>query len=306
MRSAAARRLNVPIDRVAPETGYRIAKFLGRDRSPTNNPDALVFLAFSGGGTRAAARSYGVLEELRRTSIVVKGHQHSLLDEVDLIAGVSGGSFTALAYALYGDRPFHEYQPCFLKRNVQGELIQRILNPANWPRLALDGYNRSELAAEYYDEILLGGVTFSDLIPLNAPVAVVTGTDLSTGARFEFSQDTFDLLCSDPGSVRLARAAATSSAVAVLLSPVTYRNYGGACHAALPVWVQDVATRDPVARPAGRALSRHRDFQALELHRSPAAGRLEPAHERDQVHREARPVLRHNLIRPAWRTFRVA
>jgi len=56
---------------------------------------------------------------------------------------------------------------------------------------------------------------------------VVTGTDLSTGARFEFSQDTFDLLCSDLGSVRLARAAATSSAVPVLLSPVTYRKYGG-------------------------------------------------------------------------------
>ena len=93
---------------MAPETGYRIAKFLGRDRSPTNNPDALVFLAFSGGGTRAAALSYGVVEELWRTSIVVKGHQHSLLDEVDLIAGVSGGSFTALAYALCGERLFHE------------------------------------------------------------------------------------------------------------------------------------------------------------------------------------------------------
>ena len=124
--------VNVPVDRVGPETGYRIAKFLVRDRGPTNNPDALVLLAFSGGGTRAAALSYGVLEELRRTPIVVKGHQHSLLDEVDLIAGVSGGSFTALAYALYGERLFHEYQQRFLKRNVQGELIQRILNPTNW------------------------------------------------------------------------------------------------------------------------------------------------------------------------------
>jgi NTE family protein len=105
------------------------AKFLVRDRRPTNNPDALVFLAFSGGGTRAAALSYGVLEELRRTPIVVTGHPHSMLDEVDLIAGVSGGSFTALAYALYGERLFHEYPQRFLKRNVQGELIRRILNP---------------------------------------------------------------------------------------------------------------------------------------------------------------------------------
>ena len=41
--------VNVPIDRVEPETGYRIAKLMVRDRGPTNNPDALVFLAFSGG-----------------------------------------------------------------------------------------------------------------------------------------------------------------------------------------------------------------------------------------------------------------
>ena len=100
--------------------------------------------------------------------------------------------------------------------------------------------------------------------PLQTPVAVVTGTDLSTGARFEFSQDTFDLLCSDLGSVRLARAAATSSAVPVLLSPVTYRNYGGKCDAMLPIWVQDVANREHAARPAGRALLRYRDFKALE------------------------------------------
>jgi hypothetical protein len=240
--------VNVPVDRVGPDTGYRIAKLLVRDRGPANNPDALVLLAFSGGGMRAAALSYGVLEELRRTPIVVKGHQQSMLDEVDLIAGVSGGSFTALAYALYGERLFHEYQHRFLKRNVQAALIQRVLNPTSWPRLASDSYGRSELAADYYDEILFGGATFGDLIPLGAPVAVVTGTDLSTGARFEFSQDTFDLMCSDLGSVRLARAAATSSAVPVLLSPVTYRNYGGRCGAILPIWVRTLRTEN--TRPA--------------------------------------------------------
>src|SRR5262245_16283548 len=256
--------VNVPVQRVEPDGGYRIAKLLGRDRTPGNNPDALLFLAFSGGGTRAAALSYGVLEELRRTTIVVNGHQHSMLDEVDLVAGVSGGSFTALAYALYGERLFDEYPQRFLERDVQGELIRRILNPANWFRLASDGYGRSELAADYYDEILFGGATFNDLIQLRGPVAVVTGTDLSTGARFEFSQDTFDLLCSDLGSVRLARAAATSSAVPVLLSPVTYRNYGGTCDATLPIWVQDVANREHAARPAGRALARYRDFKAIE------------------------------------------
>jgi len=83
----------------------------------------LVILAFSGGGTRAAAFSYGVLEALRRIEVVTRvGRKMRLLDEVDLITGVSGGSFTALAYGLYGENLFDEYDARFLKRNVQGEL----------------------------------------------------------------------------------------------------------------------------------------------------------------------------------------
>ena len=74
-------------------------------------------LAFSGGGTRAAAFSYGVLEFLRRTEVVgPKGNKVRLLDQVDVITGVSGGSFTALAYGLYGDKLFADYEQRFLKR----------------------------------------------------------------------------------------------------------------------------------------------------------------------------------------------
>ena len=54
------------------------------------------------------------------------------LDEVDVITGISGGSFTALAFGLYGDKLFDEYEKRFLKRDVQGELISRALNPSNW------------------------------------------------------------------------------------------------------------------------------------------------------------------------------
>src|SRR4029434_5836919 len=64
--------------------------------------------------------------------------------------------------------------------------------------------------------------------------------------------------------VRLSRTAATSSAVPVVLSPVTYRNYGGKCNAMLPIWVQDVANIEHAARPVGRVLRRYRDFKALE------------------------------------------
>ena len=258
--------VNPPIERVDATSGYRMAQLVKRELR-RNHPEAMVLLAFSGGGTRAAALSYGVLEELRRTPISVGGQpepDRSFLDEVDLITGVSGGSFTALAYALYGERLFTEFEPRFLKRDVQGELIARALSPRNWAALGSPGYGRSEMAADYYDEILFGGATFGDLLKKpGAPAVLVTGTNLSTGARFEFSQEQFDLLCSDLSPVRLARAAATSSAVPVVLSPVTYVNYGGRCGAKMPSWVQDVVKADSPSRPAGRALLRFREIEEL-------------------------------------------
>ena len=256
--------VNPPIAKVDAHGGYRGVNLLRRNTPRANDSETMVMLAFSGGGTRAAALAYGVLEELHRTEITVGGRRHTLLDEVDMITGVSGGSFTALSYALMGERLFTEFEPRFLKRDVQGELLARTMNPRHWLKLASDGYGRSEMAADYYDEILFGGATFNDLMGRDTPMAVVTGTDLSTGARFEFTQDHFDLMCSDLGPVRLARAVATSSAVPVVLTPVTYRNYGGTCQAPHPAWVADIARAENPQRPAGRALLRYRDILALE------------------------------------------
>jgi len=157
----ASRPINEPISHVDVESGYRASVRLPKQQNKDLNN--LVLLAFSGGGTRAAAFSYGVLEELRRTEVVVDGRQRRLLDDVVLITGVSGGSFTALAYALYGDKLFSEYETRFLKRDVEGALIDRAINPFNWPKLIGGSYGRSELAADYYDEILFQGATFADL-----------------------------------------------------------------------------------------------------------------------------------------------
>ena len=68
----------------------------------------LVGLAFSGGGTRASALSSGILEALRDDTINLNGHERRLLDEVDIISSVSGGSFTAAYFGLFGDRIFIE------------------------------------------------------------------------------------------------------------------------------------------------------------------------------------------------------
>lgn len=262
LAGCASRPINEPIDQVEPKAGYRPHLLLPKRQN--NDPNTLFVLSFSGGGTRAAAFSYGVLEELRRTEVVIDGQRRRLVDEVDVITGVSGGSFTALAYALYGDRLFSEYEGRFLKRDVQGALLKRSFNPFNWWKFVGGSAGRSELAAEYYDEILFEGATFGDLLQKSGPVAIATGTDLSTGARFAFFQNDFDLICSDLNKVRLSRAAATSSAVPIVLSPVTLNNYGGKCGFKYPAWVGDVADPESRVRPSGRAVQRFHDMQNFQ------------------------------------------
>lgn len=261
--SCASRPINDPIDQVDPESGYR--PHLMIDGRENNDPSTFFVLSFSGGGTRAAALSYGVLEELNRYRFMVQGKQRNLIDEVDVITGVSGGSFTALSYALYGERLFDEYEERFLKRNVQGTLARRsFLNPFNWFKLMSGKYGRSELAAEYYDEILFENATFNDLIERDGPTAVATSTSLSTGARFSFFQNDFDLICSDLGTMHLSRAAATSSAVPVVLSPVTLDNYGGSCGYEYPAWVSDTRKNRQDSSHSDRALARYREMRTFQ------------------------------------------
>ncbi|MGJ7512607.1 patatin-like phospholipase family protein [Variovorax sp. GT1P44] len=136
----ANRPINPPIQQADASSGYRFET----RQAQVKDKDALVILAFSGGGTRAAAFSYGVLEYLRRTEIVTPKGRGRLIGQVDIITGVSGGSFTALAYGLYGDRLFDDYEQRFLKRDVQGAIVSRSLNPGNWARLSSrDGGARS-------------------------------------------------------------------------------------------------------------------------------------------------------------------
>lgn len=252
LAGCATRPVNPPITEINKTNGYKFE--IVHAKAP--DQENLVVLAFSGGGTRAAAFSYGVLEFLGRTEMTgPKGKTIRLLDEVDVITGVSGGSFTALSYGLYGDTLFPMFEKQFLKRDVQGELIARVMNPAYWPSLSSDSWGRSELAAQLYDEILFKGATFGDLRRENAPFIIASATDLSSGSRFAFNQRIFDVICSNLDAVPLSRAAAASSAVPVVLSPVTINNYGGRCGWEPLAWMKPLIGKTDVARPAARAAS---------------------------------------------------
>ena len=259
--ATAIRPVNPPITQVDPSGGYRFETRQAQNQG--QGKEGLVILAFSGGGTRAAAFSYGVLEFLRRTEVMTPRGKARLLDEVDVITGVSGGSFTALAYGLYGDKLFTDYEQRFLKRDVQGEIVSRTFSPSNWGRLGSTAWGRSELAAELYDEILFNNATFADLNRGKGPLIMASATDISTGSRFIFSQRVFDVICSDLGAVKLSRAASASSAVPVVLSPVTLNNYGGTCGGTVPGFLKPFLDADNPPRPAARAIRSLRAEEAF-------------------------------------------
>lgn len=218
-------------------TGYRFQ----HAASPTNSSDLLLMLAFSGGGTRAASLSYGVLEELARTPVAANGAPHRMLDEVDIISSVSGGSFTAAYYALYGDRIFSDFESKFLKRDVKNDLLLRVLAPWNQARMASSKFSRSDLAAEYYDDQLFKGATFGDLMTRsNRPFLCINATDVASGARFEFTQDEFDLIGSDLSQFPISRAVAASSAFPIVLTPVVLKNYSAEQPQPEPEWVRSI------------------------------------------------------------------
>jgi NTE family protein len=203
-----------------------------------NSESLVIALAFSGGGTRASAFSYGVMEELAKTEVTIDGEKRRLLDEVDVISGVSGGSFTAAYYGLYGDRIFEDFEGRFLKKNVQGALLARTFFwPVNWVRLLSPYFGRSDLAAEYYDNYVFDGATFGDVLSQPGPAIYINATDMALGDWFTFTPDMFAGICSDLSSYPVSRAVAASSAVPVVLTPISLHNYAGSCGFEIPEWM---------------------------------------------------------------------
>jgi NTE family protein len=244
---------NQPLHRHALDHGYRFSSLA----TPGNEDETFLILTFSGGGTRAAALAYGVLDHLGRTPI--EGGRRALLNEVDVISSVSGGSFTAAFFALNGPAALPRLEERFLRRDVESDLLRAaVLNPYNWWRLLSPSFTRIDLASEYYDRQIFDGRTYADLLARRArPYLIVNATEMDLGAPFDFTQERFDPICSDLGRLTIGRAVAASSAFPVLLTPVTLRNFAGSCGYREPEWVAG-ALEDAAVNPR-----RHR--KAVEL-----------------------------------------
>jgi NTE family protein len=194
-----------------------------------NSDKLFVVLTFSGGGKRAAAFSYGVLEALRDIKVTTPdGDQHVLLDEVDIISAVSGGAFTAAYYALNGRDTFESFVPRFLNHDTEKDLWRKVLAPVNWPRLADPLVSRSDLEVEYFDEELFRGASVRDVMT-SSPRVIITATDLVRAKPFAFTREQFNGVCIDPASVPVSRAVFASAATPVYFAPLVMKTFAGQC-----------------------------------------------------------------------------
>ena len=222
--------------------------------------DVFVVLAFSGGGTRSAVFAYGILEALRDTNVSIHDRPRRLLDEVDVITSVSGGSYTAAYYGLFGERIFTDFEPAFLKRDVQGELKSLLVNPLALASLAAPDISRSDVAATWLGDHIFKNKTFADMRSQAGPAVIINASDINTGMTFSFIQQQFDFLCSRIDTFPVARAVMASSSVPGYFAPIALRNYDGDCGARRNSWVaQALEKPDIYSRnyQVARALDRY-------------------------------------------------
>ncbi len=214
---------NQRLESYSSDQGYRYKNIPPGEH---NSDSLFLILTFSGGGTRAASFSYGALEKLRDTEILWEVERRRLLDEVDIISSVSGGSLTAAYYGLFGERIFEDFPDRVLYKNIQGRLVERILSLRKQLKLFSPYYGRTDLMAEMFHKQIFERKTYGDLLARGRrPFVIVNATDMFRGRRFVFDQDQFDWLYSDLSPYPVGHAVAASAAFPGALTALTVNNY---------------------------------------------------------------------------------
>src|SRR4030095_9049230 len=88
------------------------------------------------------------------------------------------------------------------------------------------------------------------------PMLIIHASDMATLARFEFTQFQFDFLCLDLSQLPIADDSAPSCPRALVLSPISLKNYAGKCGFEAPAWLAQAKRGGRIgAQPANELLS---------------------------------------------------
>jgi NTE family protein len=249
---------NAPVNQPLAANARLIAAAPAPDVS-TNYDDMVVALAFSGGGMRAAAFSYGVLTGFDETPVRTRTGTAPLLDHIDFISGVSGGAIPAAYYGLKRRAAMADFKQRFLLANAE-ESLQTDLNLGNIARGLQGGVNDATAFPRWLDAHLFNNATFKELLTDRRPVVWINASDIYDRTAFLFSPVTFNALCSDLRSYPISLAVAASAAVPVVFAPIVIENYPGGCPIALPEWVKRVRNdinAAPMMKSYANALERY-------------------------------------------------
>jgi len=151
---------NEPVNQ--PLTGHAAAAIAASSGNTTGSDDLMIGLAFSGGGTRAAAFSFGALSEIERTPVPGHSGSSSLLDRVNFVSGVSGGSVLTAYYGLKKRAALSDFRERFLLRNAEESLTTNV-SPLALLRAVGGGVNDTSQFARWLDDNLFEGATFGDM-----------------------------------------------------------------------------------------------------------------------------------------------
>jgi NTE family protein len=219
----------------------------------SGSDELMVGLAFSGGGTRAAAFSFGVLSEIERTRVMSRSGTVSLLDRVNFVSGVSAGAVLAAYYGLKKRAALADFRERFLLRNAEEPLTTGV-TPVSVVRAVTGGVNDSSQLARWLNDNLYDGATFADIHRTPGPAVWINAADIYNRTTFVFGTSAFAALCSDLASYPLADAVAASAAVPVVFTPVVIRSYPRQCVDKPPEWIRR-AQRNPNTTPMLKAVA---------------------------------------------------
>lgn len=195
--------------------------------SPTTlNGDVQVALSFSGGGLRAAAFAYGVLEGLREQPA---RPGRNLLEDVGFITSVSGGSITAAYFGLHGTEGLKDFRDKVLMRDGEAGLRFSLLNPNNLRRLLAGGLNDRSDFNDWLEKDVFKGATFADMFRQQRPVVWINATNVQYRLAFPFHERAFEAICSDLPSFPVSEAVAASMAVPLFFAPVVLERFPEYC-----------------------------------------------------------------------------
>lgn len=175
-----------------------------------------VALAISGGGSRAANFGAAAMLELQR---------RGLLEQVDVISSVSGGTLPAVYYGL-GDKAGVFTEPAVreaLGYDFQSSWIRRWFLPQNIFRYWLSDFTRSDIMVQVFNNNLFHNATFADLRP--HPKILLNSTVHNDHTRFTFTDERFAALHSTLATYHVANAVNASSAFPGAFQDVTVQAY---------------------------------------------------------------------------------